>query len=103
VSIDARSGRITYGPVAGYQGEDAFEYRVCDEADPPACSTGSVLVIVGAPSTSTLADTGGRARPHDRSLGWAALLALSTLAFLVVGDLRRRPRADVDPDTGATT
>ncbi|WP_152558087.1 Ig-like domain-containing protein, partial [Altibacter lentus] len=39
-------GSYTYTPDAGYEGEDTFEYQVCDGGNPIACDTATVYIEV---------------------------------------------------------
>src|SRR5690606_1505475 len=38
--------QITYRPEETFQGTDTFTYTICDNYDPPACSTAVVTVVV---------------------------------------------------------
>ncbi len=42
-------GTLTYTPDTGFEGEDEFQYVVCDEADPPLCDTATVVISVNVP------------------------------------------------------
>ncbi|BAV04820.1 thrombospondin type 3 repeat family [Filimonas lacunae] len=41
-------GSYTYTPAANYAGADQFTYTVCDNGNPPSCSTGTIYVTVNA-------------------------------------------------------
>jgi len=45
-------GTINYIPDAGFIGEDAFDYIVCDEEVPPLCDTATVVIAVGTDLTN---------------------------------------------------
>ena len=44
-SVDPDTGRVTYSPNADYNGTDTFTYRVCDGADPRACSEPATVAV----------------------------------------------------------
>ncbi|NQX81015.1 MAG: DUF11 domain-containing protein, partial [Flavobacteriaceae bacterium] len=46
VTIDTITGEYNYIPVAGFVGDDTFEYTICDDVDPQICSTASVTITV---------------------------------------------------------
>ncbi len=59
-------GTITYAPDAGFSGEDAFEYEVCDTSYPtPVCDTAEVTVAISNVFTSGTAVDDGVATPQN--------------------------------------
>jgi large repetitive protein len=49
LSVNPVSGRVSYLPDAGYYGDDAFTYRVCDTGSPSGCATALAAIHVNAP------------------------------------------------------
>jgi hypothetical protein len=41
-------GSFVYTPNLDYSGSDGFTYQVCDDAEPPACDTAAVTLIVNS-------------------------------------------------------
>ena len=46
ITIDALTGDYMYTPPTGFVGTDTFQYTVCDDAIPQACSTATVSIEV---------------------------------------------------------
>lgn len=46
ISINANQ-TLEYTPLSGFQGEDTFDYIVCETADSTLCDTASVLIAIG--------------------------------------------------------
>jgi large repetitive protein len=49
LSVNPVSGRVSYLPEAGFYGDDAFTYRVCDTGSPSGCATAVASIHVNAP------------------------------------------------------
>ena len=46
VSVDVKTGKVTYTPNADYSGEDSYEYKVCSVGTPKVCKTATVSIHV---------------------------------------------------------
>ncbi|WP_298371359.1 Ig-like domain-containing protein, partial [uncultured Lutibacter sp.] len=54
VTIDSTTGIYSYTPPTGFVGTDSFEYTICDNGTPQACSTAKVTIeVMENPSTDT--------------------------------------------------
>jgi len=42
------NGTIIYTPVANFNGNDSFEYKVCDDGSPSLCNTATTSIVVNA-------------------------------------------------------
>ena len=50
VAVNTATGAFTYNPPAGFTGTDTFQYTVCDDGSPQACSTPvTVNLVVSGP------------------------------------------------------
>ena len=54
-SATVDGGPVTYSPVPGFAGSDAFTYVVCSAEDPPLCDTAIVSITVLDPTPPTTA------------------------------------------------
>lgn len=59
-------GTITFTPRSGFSGTDAFEYRVCNDADPAGCATATVNMTVESAASPPRADLSVRIGAPNR-------------------------------------
>ncbi len=55
--VDNRNGTYTYNPPTDFEGEDSFDYTMCDNSSPQNCSTTTVTITVSAASPVAEDDT----------------------------------------------
>ncbi|MCD9007054.1 DUF11 domain-containing protein [Luteimonas sp. XNQY3] len=56
-------GTVVYTPNPGFSGDDSFEYRICEIANPDNCATATVTVTVRPNVVEAIDDDAGTAEP----------------------------------------
>ncbi|MCU4176764.1 tandem-95 repeat protein [Carboxylicivirga sp. N1Y90] len=68
-------GTYTYTPNAGYVGSDSFEYEVCDDGTPSACSRATVSITVHDVNAAPIAVDDEATTGRNETLNGSSLLA----------------------------
>ena len=90
--IDPANGDVTYTPNANFNGNDSFEYQVCDDETLPLCDTASVNVAVNAVNDEPVAQDDAFTTDED-----------TMLMGNVLADNSNGVDSDVDGDTFTVT
>lgn len=91
-TVSCTATECTYTPDAGFTGEDAFEYTVCDASGRCDTATVTISVLGGQPSLPNTAATGADAEPPTR-IGMVLVLIVGILGFIRSTRLRKFERA----------
>jgi len=113
VTIDANTGEYTYTPPTDYEGEDSFEYTICDDGNSQACDTATVYIeilpdsdplndppVANADTNTTEVDTPvtGTVLPNDFDPDGDNIVVTTTTVVTGQG-----VTVTIDPNTGEYT
>ncbi|MDY0781695.1 cadherin-like domain-containing protein, partial [Tenacibaculum sp. IB213877] len=109
VTIDPATGEVTYTPNADFNGNDSFEYTVCDDATPALCDTAIVNVTVNATNDTPVAIDDNAATNEDTAVTIDVLANDSDIdstidpASVSISSAPANGTVTIDPATGEVT
>ncbi|MDY0781514.1 tandem-95 repeat protein, partial [Tenacibaculum sp. IB213877] len=109
VTIDPATGEVTYTPNADFNGNDSFEYTVCDDATPALCDTAIVNVTVNAVNDAPVATDDNAATNEDTAFTINVLANDSDIdstidpASVSISSAPANGTVTIDPATGEVT